>query len=498
MLTFCDPVQRRDGRDELVGFFNLSDALNITWMHATNSPEKLQEGLTGDYMMLEADVLMRSDDEPIMAHPPASDSNLTLKEFLGQTLFSSRGFKLDFKTVEAVEPSLKILLNMTIGKNIKNPIWVNADILVGPCYTPSKCNPVNAQQFLDLTKHYVPNFTLSIGWKTQFDAAYHYNWSFVIPMGQLLVDISQPVTFPIRYSLVGRSLDQLEWLMDLSETFTLTIWSSASDEVSPKDLAFLRLDMIPDRRRIYYDLPVDQMTDFMKELETYKKQTIDKPFHVIKVNWRGYTTTACTSILIGQSSIMFTEQGGWASTDKENKPARNTKTSYTKYIVLSASVVFIDDNKSGVNQNVSFVLHSAGLEGNQENHSPLTGTRAVLQSDGNFELVTTDGALNHSSVASSSTYQVKVTDIGDGEVWFEVKPGGTDEHSWQKLSGHDEGSKSFYTLIGTLQQPGAVLVKNLQMSTVEGMLTSGAGGRLFTRVSLVFSLAAVIAGLLMS
>ena len=484
MLTFCDPVHRRDARDEIAGFFNQSDALNITWLHAANSPEKLQEGLTGNYMMLEADVLMRSDGEPIMAHIPATDSNLTLKEFLAQTLFSSRGIKLDFKTIEVIEPFLKILLNMTTGMNIKIPILVNADILDGPCYTPSKCNPVNARQFLDLTKRYAPNSILSIGWRTQFNAAYHYNWSFVIPMGQLLVDVSQPVTFPIRYSLVGRSLEQLEWLMDLSETFTLTFGSSTSDEVKPKDLAFLRLDMIPDRRRIYYDIPVDQMTDFMKELETYKRQTTDGPVHDIKVNWRGFTTTACTSILIGQSSIMFTEQGGWASTDKENKPVRNRKTLYKKYIILSASVVFIDDNKSSINQNVTFVLHSAGLKENQENHNTLLGTTAVLQSDGNFELVTPDGAMKHGGVASSSTYQVKVTDIGDGEMWFEVKPGGTDEQSWQKLSGHDEVSKSFYTLIGTLQQPGAVLVKNLQMSTVEGMPTSSAGGSLFTRVSL--------------
>lgn len=48
-----------------------------------------------------------------MAHPPAVDSNLTLADFLKQTITSSKGIKLDFKTAVVVEPSLKMIENMT-------------------------------------------------------------------------------------------------------------------------------------------------------------------------------------------------------------------------------------------------------------------------------------------------------------------------------------------------------------------------------------------------
>ena len=76
-------------------------------------------------MMLEADVLMRNNNvngTPVMAHPPDVDSNLTLYSFLSQTTDSTKGIKLDFKTIEVVEPSLKMVQNVTSGQEVKTPI----------------------------------------------------------------------------------------------------------------------------------------------------------------------------------------------------------------------------------------------------------------------------------------------------------------------------------------------------------------------------------------
>ena len=57
----CQPTRHQDARDDILAFFEVRDALDITWLHAVNSPSKLKEGLTGDIMMLEADVLMRNN-----------------------------------------------------------------------------------------------------------------------------------------------------------------------------------------------------------------------------------------------------------------------------------------------------------------------------------------------------------------------------------------------------------------------------------------------------
>ena len=65
--------------------------------------------------MLEADVLLRgqgTDEQqavPILAHPPAVDSDLSLQEFLHWVHPSGKGIKLDFKYIQVVETSLLIL-----------------------------------------------------------------------------------------------------------------------------------------------------------------------------------------------------------------------------------------------------------------------------------------------------------------------------------------------------------------------------------------------------
>lgn len=53
--------------------------------------------------MMEADVLMRARDprEPIMAHPPARDSDITLREWLQEVKEHQKGIKLDFKRLNA-------------------------------------------------------------------------------------------------------------------------------------------------------------------------------------------------------------------------------------------------------------------------------------------------------------------------------------------------------------------------------------------------------------
>lgn len=56
---------------------------------------------TGDVHMIEADVLLRGGEggngEPIMAHPPETDSDNTLQEWLKEIVNTDKGIKLDFK-----------------------------------------------------------------------------------------------------------------------------------------------------------------------------------------------------------------------------------------------------------------------------------------------------------------------------------------------------------------------------------------------------------------
>lgn len=49
--------------------------------------------------MLEADIILRGHNtiEPIMAHPPATDSDITLQQWLEGVVGHRKGIKLDFK-----------------------------------------------------------------------------------------------------------------------------------------------------------------------------------------------------------------------------------------------------------------------------------------------------------------------------------------------------------------------------------------------------------------
>lgn len=81
----------------------------------------------GPVMMLEADIILghlvnttTTDVIPIMGHPPATTSDLSLECFLEEILnFNNiattehkKGAKLDFKTIEALEQSNVVLRTM--------------------------------------------------------------------------------------------------------------------------------------------------------------------------------------------------------------------------------------------------------------------------------------------------------------------------------------------------------------------------------------------------
>ena len=146
------------------------DLSKVIWSHATNSHQvkeaevtceckhcvqALQEALAGDTMMIEADVSIGPGGEPIMAHPPAIDSDLSLQQFLDIVIAETeggarKGIKLDFKAIEIVEPSLKMV--KLVESKLNFPVWLNADIIVGPGGGP----PVDAEQFLSLCTQYIP------------------------------------------------------------------------------------------------------------------------------------------------------------------------------------------------------------------------------------------------------------------------------------------------------------------------------------------------------
>ncbi|XP_048382766.1 protein FAM151B isoform X4 [Stegostoma tigrinum] len=201
------------------GRISSHDALEIIWYHAANRKAQMEEALKSGAHMIEADILIGSHGshrgEPIMAHPPETDSDNTLYNWLSEVRQSDKGIKLDFKSLSTVEPAMKMLVSMK--DLLTRPVWINADILPGPN---------ESKDFLCIVTSYLPHVTLSLGWKTDElvnQTSLVYTWEMVKEMEQICQPLSQPVTFPVRAALVRPSWPQLSWLLEQSERFSRTL-----------------------------------------------------------------------------------------------------------------------------------------------------------------------------------------------------------------------------------------------------------------------------------
>ncbi|KAK2837051.1 hypothetical protein Q5P01_014263 [Channa striata] len=229
------------------------DAAEVKWSHAVNSRSSLAEALAGPSHMLEADIIMRGDDpkEPIMAHPPDTNSDITLREWLEGVKTHHTGIKLDFKSLDAVSPSVALLEEVL--RDWSPPVWVNADILSGP---GGKARPLEPRAFLSAVTVLPTHTVLSLGWTTGWTAGTvnpGYSWQMVRAMDEICRALNHPVTFPVRAALLAKSTSQLTWLLQQSDRYTLTVWTGQSDKFTLEDLLPYR-NMF-DISRIYYDLP---------------------------------------------------------------------------------------------------------------------------------------------------------------------------------------------------------------------------------------------------
>lgn len=68
---------------------------------------------------------------------------------------------MSWHSLAAVGPSLELLGQ--VGQSLDRPVWLNGDILPGPCGSRA---PLDARAFLDTVTSSCPDATLSLGWTT--------------------------------------------------------------------------------------------------------------------------------------------------------------------------------------------------------------------------------------------------------------------------------------------------------------------------------------------
>jgi len=254
------------------------DLSKVKWSHATNSEKELNDALTNStIMMMEADVVIgrlygENDSvakRPVMGHPPATESDITLTDFVKRIIMAlsddkslRKGVKLDFKSIDAAHGGLQTVSELK--EQITFPLWVNADIAKGPVLLPS--DPVDPDSFLIACNHFVPEATLSIGWTTS--QVGKYTKKMVEDMYNILdrngcVNSGKKITYPSRAILLGDSLEEFQWLLFATSNYktqsTVTIWGTdpLTEEQQNKLLTFV--DAIG-KNRIYSDTTAKTLT----------------------------------------------------------------------------------------------------------------------------------------------------------------------------------------------------------------------------------------------
>ncbi|XP_018304687.1 protein FAM151B isoform X2 [Mycetomoellerius zeteki] len=239
----------------------------IIWAHGVNSLMELDKALASvDVMMLEGDIVMgrhtvsntTTDNIPIMAHPPATESDLSLEEFLNIILNNgTKGIKLDFKSNEAFNNSKPILRKFQ--PSVMCPIFLNADILRGPINATA---PVINATFVNEASKVMPDSILSIGWTTRYGKEHNitegrYNMKQLKKMIEIVTEnhIKLPITYPVRAGLATNDIDGMKALLKNTTDATLTIWSLEDDYVDVAKLSKLIKEVGFDK--VYVDVPKD-------------------------------------------------------------------------------------------------------------------------------------------------------------------------------------------------------------------------------------------------
>ncbi|EGZ26945.1 hypothetical protein PHYSODRAFT_257428 [Phytophthora sojae] len=236
--------------------------LDYSWAHAVNSTallaavqRQIHEAASEQFAMpdfvnaVEADIIWgEAKQTPVMGHPPATDGDLTLAQFLDAMLELAATFlrstahietplivKLDFKSSRAFEASRGDLAKFVAQFPFIKGIFINADILVGPANTNHVA--FDAAKFLEQVSelgeleggNHRHKLVLSVGWTTANANEEEIHREYSSAMVDEMLRVLQPygdrfaVTFPLRATSVRKSWPVLRPLLAPSN-YGFTLW----------------------------------------------------------------------------------------------------------------------------------------------------------------------------------------------------------------------------------------------------------------------------------
>ena len=209
--------------------------------HAVNSRAALAAFLDGPANLAEGDVLLgrvRGDRSgglrAVMAHPPATTSDLRFETWLAEILAAGAAVKVDLKVPAIVSAVLRVL----VVSGAPTDRWmVNADIVRGPGGRP----PVLSDRDLTRFRADFPGATLSIG-ATTSPRTRRYPPRTVAALVAVAERLGPPVTVALRSDAVRADPAALDPLR--RRRVHVTIWNDpTTDPATPAHYAWFRREL---------------------------------------------------------------------------------------------------------------------------------------------------------------------------------------------------------------------------------------------------------------
>jgi len=233
----------------------------MTWAHATNSLNEFEEAVSSSSVSaIECDIIMSNNHppEPILAHPPCRESDLAVRRMLRLIMAPQKDeknnlrkhLKLDFKEIEALEPTLDLILNSAFTNTLRKDIILNADILSGPGIDLNDHSIVPPSAFIETCLDYIQRlraknpeilFGFSLGFKCDWQSMEGYLSTQVSQMSDLVgcyqlasSNSGIKVILALNARQLGKSLLVFdEFLRDYPKS-TILAWTGSGEPPIPK------------------------------------------------------------------------------------------------------------------------------------------------------------------------------------------------------------------------------------------------------------------------
>ncbi|CAG9530033.1 unnamed protein product [Cercopithifilaria johnstoni] len=242
--------------------------------HGINSWPALLEQLNGPILerstMIEGDVFLYHQRKhhnraiPLMSAPLKIADRITFKEWLREVAKLRKIIKINVRSTAAVRPVLQYLF--AASNEISSPVVLHANVFRSP---RSNEIPVDAVEFIDSTKEYFPDATLSIGWtKNNLSELtvpqMNIGWPELFHVLALVKEVDQPLVLTIRLSTAACSTKQVEFILGIRSTISALIWSDKMDLINDwYEIINLRSGLYS--KRLVFDLD-DKHRSIMKML----------------------------------------------------------------------------------------------------------------------------------------------------------------------------------------------------------------------------------------